>query len=106
MTDIEPKPWSWAAALFGDVPGVAYFTARCLEEPFGSVYVLFRNDYAASVDVNHGQAPPGRYELRVVAPDGEPDRPVGLDDDAVIDALRAVSARRSHLDTLNDNPEA
>ena len=97
------KEWSWGSGMFGAVPGVAYFTARCLEEPFGSVEMLFKNGFHASVAVNHGHVSVGRYVLRVVAPDGEPARPVGLDDDAVIGALSAISAR--HFDTLNPNLE-
>lgn len=104
VAGIEPKLWSWAAGLFGDVPGVAYFKAVHLEESFGSVDVTFTNGYSAWARVNSGQLPAGRYELRVVAPDGEPERPVGLDDDAVIDALRTVSGRRARFE--NDNPSS
>lgn len=99
------KEWSWASGMFGAVPGVAHFTARCLEEPFGSVELLFKNGFQASVTVNRSRSMVGRYELRVVAPDGEPARPVGLDDAAVIDALSAISARRAVLDFLKPDPE-
>lgn len=102
----EPKEWSWAPGLFGAVPGVAHFKAVQLDEPFGSVYVLFKNGFHALVTVNRDRSMAGRYGLRVVAPDGEPARPVGLDDDAVIDALGAVSAQRVVLDTLNSTKEA
>ncbi len=105
MASAEPTLWSWGAALFGPMPGVEYFHAVRLDKPFGRVVVVFMNGYSALVTVNHGPAP-GRYELAVNAPDGTPARPVGLDDDAVIEALRAISARHFQSEALDPDQES
>jgi hypothetical protein len=106
VAGVEPAAWSWGAALFGPMPGVEYFHVVRLDEPFGWVNVVFMNGYRASVTVNHGHATVGRYELAVIAPDGTPARPVGVDDDAVIDALRAISARYFQSEALDPDQES
>ena len=94
----EPEMWSWVSCAYADVPGIVVMDAYAVGAT-ATMRVRFGNGWHASGAPNSSAVIHGRYQLALIARDGNlidadgfDDVLCGLDDGAVVETLREIAA--------------